>query len=205
MKTVTWFPATYTTHTALHSRMPAYIIPMHAVVNDVTELSLQEALVWFLDVWLTGRMPKLSHDHQPFSPKSIRHLMGSENQFIAGGHIGIYVGTVGDKQWVAEHFRFSSIWSAIEICLRCTVENRADPLDFAQPIDLPERLHSSDMTSRGAAISVLSRALSFHTSIIRGEAMHAGSVGALSDAIGSCVVRCATKVSLAVKPFRPGT
>ena len=98
------------------------------------------------------------------------------------------MGTVGDQQWIAEQFRFSSNWSAIEICHRCLAESRAGALDFAQSIDLSERSHSSYMTSRGAAISVLARAPGFHTSTIRGEAMHAGPLGALPDAIGSCVV-----------------
>ena len=41
MKTITWYPATCTELSGLHSRIPTYVIPQHIALTEVTDVELQ--------------------------------------------------------------------------------------------------------------------------------------------------------------------
>ena len=188
MKTITWYPATHSEHSALHSRIPVYVIPQHLTIPDVTETSLQTVLVWSFEIWLTGRMPKVGHAGAEFASGTFRHMLAQADHPIAGGHVGVYVDTIADALWMSQHYRFASNYIAKDICHRCYARNDASVLNFCSGGTSPQRAHDDFMASDGAKASPLTRLPGYHFSMNRGEAMHAGPLGAMQDAVGSTVI-----------------
>ena len=139
MGSITWFPAVFSEATTLDSRIPVYVVPRHILVKDYTENRLQEALCWSFEMWATGRFPHVNHLQRDWPSNSLRALFSSRGHKIAGGHIGVYVGSVCDQLWGAQHFRWSSIWSTVECCSRCFARNEPGPLNFTNPGPFPER------------------------------------------------------------------
>ena len=161
---------------------------MHITLDEITEIHLQETMAWSFAVWLTGRYPTLDHTGSPIAETTLRGAMGLQSHEIAGGHVGVYVGTVADQPWIAQHFRFATSWSGLEICHRCLAENQPGAFDFTAGKVLPERSHREYMASTAAANSPLIAVPGFHITTLRGESMHAGPLGAMPDTIGSVLI-----------------
>ena len=190
-RTLTWFPATHTSLETMESRIPTYCLPSHSAILDVTDVDVQEAVVWSFCSWLTGRMPQTNHLQESFEKGTTRYMMGQQRQCIAGGHTGVYVGTLADQLWMLQHYRFNQSWMKTDCCNQCFAQNASGFLDFSQSIDFPARDHGDYMASGGARISALTRIPGFHLSLCRGEGMHAGPLGSMPDAVASALVELA--------------
>lgn len=178
MSTITWFSALHSPLSVLHCRMPCFIIPMH---------SLEEVIVWSFEIWQTGRFPKLDPWGQPWPTGSKRWQLGEDNVEIAGGHVGVYTGTLGDQAWIKEHYRHEASWTGNEICFRCLASKLPGVHNFAQFAPCPRRATSDYLQSPGGRCSPLCRMPGYKLCLTREEPMHIGPLGVLPDAIGSCM------------------
>ena len=185
-RTITWYSALFSKLSALHSRIPFYIIGKHAVLADFTEIELQKVLCWSFEIWSTGRFPHLDHRGEEWPRHSWRRRVAGSK--IAGGHVGCYTGTVGDLEWIALTYRYEQRWNSIEICPRCFCRDAAGPLNYCGIGPFPERDHEDYMASDRARASPLSAMPGYHLTITRGEAMHVGPLGVLPDAVGSSLL-----------------
>ena len=188
MKTITWYPATFTRLQPLESRIPTYVIPQHIVLKDITEGELQSVIAWSFTVWAKGTLPELDHKRNPFPAGSFRGRIAEAGTPIAGGRTGVYVSTIADAVWMKEHYRFPMSWARTDICMKCFARNDSGPFIFASCTDFPERSHADYMASDAAAKSPLTLIPGYHLSLNRGEPMHTGPLGCMPDAAGSVVV-----------------
>ena len=186
MKTMTFFSALGTRLSALHSRIPCYVLPRHICLDDITESRLQECLVWSMEMWLTGRFPNFGPSGEDWAAGSLQSKLAGEQ--ICGGYIGVYCGTVADALWIDQHYRYEQSWSKVDICTRCCAQNAAGPTNFNRSIAFPRRSHDDYMRSGGAAQSPLSRMPGFWFTMTRPEPMHVGPLGALPEAVGSALI-----------------
>ena len=202
MKTVTWMSALHTPLTALHSRIPFYVLPKH-IVLDATEFELQSAISWSFHIWLSGLFPSCNHKGEAWPSNSIRAKLAAEQHQIAGGHVGIYTGFVSDELWKKEHFRFDTMYSNVDMCSRCEARSCAGPLNFVTCCPLPERSNQAYLDSNASRRSPLSWIPGYHISTNRPEAMHIGPLGVLPDAVGSGLIELCDEAIWGMADFSP--
>lgn len=188
MRTFTWYPATWTPLAALHSRIPTYLIPQHVALKDITDSELQRCVVWSFLVWMSGRMPTLDHCSTELRKGSMRNLVGERHDTIAGWHVGVFVGTIADALWMAQHYRWSSCWSSLDSCFRCFAWNDGGALDSCHCKVLPQRQHDDYMKAAAGVTSPLASIPGYHISLSRGEGMHTGPLGCLPDCVASALI-----------------
>ncbi len=188
MGTVTWFPAVFTPLSALHSRIPTYVMARHHFIKDITESDLQRVIAWAFQMWMSGVYPSSNHLGVPWPDKSFRWRLASGQHRLCGGRTGVYVGTIGDQAWIAQHFRFSTLWNRIHMCFRCWAVSSPGALNFTEKCPFPERSTDDYLCSACAAGSPLSGTPGWSLPTVRGEAMHAGPLGALPDVAASALV-----------------
>ena len=186
MATMTWFPGLETPLSALHSRIPCYVLPRHILLPDMTESAVQERIVWAMDIWATGRFSYLDSKQVEWKSGSVRSKLAG--QPICGGYIGVYVNTTADQQWILQHFRHEENYNKVDMCTWCCAQNCAGPLNFTRGCAFPPRTHEAYMASAAARRSPLTKMCGFYWTMTRPEAMHIGPLGALPPAIGSALV-----------------
>ena len=202
-QTVTWFSALPTTLTALHCRIPCYLVPNHLIVRHVTEARLQKVIAWSLGVWLTGRFPRCDDVGTQWPPATVRAKLASEDTLIAGGHIAVFAGAVCDHLWMQQHFRYAKVSSPNSSCHVCSAQDAPGPLNYLRFTECPLRSHGEYMRSQAAADSPLSSIPGFHISMTRAEPMHAGPLGAMADAVGSSTIELCDSASWGFEGLTP--
>ena len=186
-----WYSALYTPLQHLHSRFPGYMVPGHILLADVTEPALQEAFVWSWNIWASGKFPHLDHRGIPFPANSWRARLAANNTDICGGFTPVYTGTVADQLWIKQHYRYSQMWSNVEMCHECFAQNAVGPLNFTACVEFPPRTNATYMASDGAKMSPLTKVIGFHMSMTRPELMHVGPLGCMPDFVGSALTELA--------------
>ena len=165
--------------------------PNHLIVPNVTECELQEIIAWAFEVWLGGRFPKLDHQGLPWPAGCYRVTTAESGIPWVGGHVAVYCGMITDSKWMYEHFRYRWNLATNEICHECGAMDVAGPGSFLSCGPFAPRSHSAYMASTAARTSPLTRIPGFHCSTTRAEAMHAGPLGALQDAVGTSIIELA--------------
>ena len=103
----------------------------------------------------------------------------------------MYTGTVADQLWIKQHYRYSQMWSNVEMCHECFAQNAVGPLNSTACVEFPPRTNATYMASDGAKMSPLAKVIGFHMSMTRPELMHVGPLGCMPGFVGSALTELA--------------
>ena len=173
-------------------KVPCYIVPMHQLVDDLTEGPLQEVVQWSMNALALGKWPMLDHTGQPWSsntcsgPSAYRAKRAGD-PLTPDHRFGIYTSTSADWKWHKENFKWAQDWSKNECCQRC-IATKAGATNFAAFVPFAERSHQDYMCSIAARTSPLTQIIGFHLHTVLPELLHAGCLG-VCQILNGCLLK----------------
>ena len=162
------------------SRIPAYVIPLHFCLPDVTLAGLHEVLRWSFAALLEGTFPMTDHRDVPWPSNSTRGKLAGRP--LAEGRRAAFVGSVADWKWSAEVYKPGQTWATAELCMRCFASRDVGPCNFTAFAPCPARPNSTFVAKRTSALVDIP---GWHILLVLPEVMHAGPLGHLASLSGS--------------------